>query len=75
MTEALYLPRSFFQKVMRSETGRRLAKALKTEVNEEALKAFSGVVSLPFSAGKNKRIAVKIIDNRGIESFVIKDLE
>ncbi|MGA2975931.1 MAG: site-specific DNA-methyltransferase [Spirochaetia bacterium] len=53
----------------------RLAKALKTEINEDALEAFSGVVSLPFSPGDNRRIAVKIIDNRGIESFVIKELE
>ena len=52
----------------------RLAKALKSEINEEALKKFSGVESLPFSAGENKKIAVKIIDNRGIESFVIKEL-
>lgn len=52
----------------------RLAKALKSEINEEALEKFSGVESLPFSAGENKKIAVKIIDNRGIESFVIKEL-
>jgi adenine-specific DNA-methyltransferase len=52
----------------------RLAKALKSEINEEALEIFSGVESLPFNAGDNKKIAVKIIDNRGIESFVIKEL-
>lgn len=53
----------------------RLAKALKGEVNEEALEMFSGVESIPFTAGGNKKIAVKIIDNRGIESFVIKGVE
>lgn len=53
----------------------RLAKALKTEVNEEALEKFSGVESLPFTVGEHKKIAVKIIDNRGIESFVIKELK
>ncbi len=53
----------------------RLAKALNGEVNEELLEAFTGVESLPFKAGKEKKIAVKIIDNRGIESFVIKKLE
>lgn len=53
----------------------RLAKALKTEVNEVLLESFSGTESLPFEAGEQKKIAVKIIDNRGIESFVIKNLE
>lgn len=52
----------------------RLAKTLNSEVNEELLEKFAGVESLPFSAGGNKKIAVKIIDNRGIESFVIKKL-
>jgi len=53
----------------------KLAKALKAEVNEDALERFSGVTSIPFSAGEHEKIAVKIIDNRGIESFVIKGLE
>ena len=53
----------------------KLAKVLKSEVNEDALEKFSGVESIPFTAGGNKKVAVKIIDNRGIESFVIKELE
>jgi adenine-specific DNA-methyltransferase len=53
----------------------RLAKSLKSEVNEDALVKFSGVESIPFAAGENKKFAVKIIDNRGIESFVIKAVE
>ena len=53
----------------------KLAKVLKSEVNEDALEKFSGVESIPFTAGDNKKVAVKIIDNRGIESFVIKELE
>jgi len=52
-----------------------LAKALNGEVNEDLLDEFAGVESLPFSGGENKKITVKIIDNRGIESFVIKRLE
>lgn len=53
----------------------KLAKALNSEVDGDALEAFSGVESIPFSIGENKKIAVKIIDNRGIESFVIKEVE
>jgi adenine-specific DNA-methyltransferase len=32
-------------------------------------------VSLPFEAGDNRRIAVKIVDDRGIESLKIVNLE
>lgn len=39
------------------------------------MEAFHGTESLPFSAGEEKKIAVKIIYNRGIDSFVIKSLE
>ena len=53
----------------------KLAKALNGEVNKELIEEFTGVESLPFEAGENRKVAVKIIDNRGIESFVIKDLE
>ncbi|HHT9106733.1 MAG TPA: site-specific DNA-methyltransferase [Candidatus Wujingus californicus] len=53
----------------------RLAKALNGEVNEELIEHFRGVESLPFSMGEHKKIAVKIIDTRGIESFVIKGLK
>jgi adenine-specific DNA-methyltransferase len=53
----------------------KLAKALNGEIDEELIEAFTGVESLPFEGGGEKKIAVKIIDNRGIESFVIKNLE
>ncbi len=53
----------------------KLAKALNGEIDEELIEAFTGVESLPFEADEEKKIAVKIIDNRGIESFVIKNLE
>ena len=47
----------------------RLAKNLKAEIDEEKIEAFRGTVSLPFTPGKV--IAVKIIDDRGIESLKI----
>jgi len=53
----------------------KLAKALNGEVDEELIEAFCDIESLPFKSGEEKKIAVKIIDNRGIESFVIKNLE
>ena len=36
---------------------------------------FEGTTSIPFSKGDNEHIAVKIIDERGIESLVTKQLE
>ena len=53
----------------------KLAKALNGEVDEELIETFRGTESLPFEPGNNRKVAVKIIDNRGIESFVIKRLE
>jgi adenine-specific DNA-methyltransferase len=47
----------------------KLAKNLKAEIDEEKIEAFNGTVSLPFVPGKV--IAVKIIDDRGIESLKI----
>ncbi len=53
----------------------RLAKALNGTVDEDLLEFFSSDISLPFTVGQNKKVAVKIIDNRGIESLVIKELK
>ena len=61
-----------------SDSGRdwtKLAKALNGEVDEELIETFRATESLPFEPGNNRKIAVKIIDNRGIESFVVKRLE
>jgi len=52
----------------------KLAKTLNGAVNEEVMDSFIGIESLPFRAGEHKKVAVKIIDDRGVESFVIKKL-
>ena len=46
---------------------KKLSKALKTVIDESVFEKFSGSVSLPFEAGKHKRVAVKVIDPRGNE--------
>lgn len=51
-----------------------LAKTLNGAVDQDLIELFTGVESLPFVAGEHKKVAVKIIDDRGIESFVIKNL-
>ena len=45
----------------------KLAKNLKAEINKEKIESFKGTRSLPFEPGS--ATAVKIIDDRGIESL------
>ncbi|MDQ4121953.1 MAG: site-specific DNA-methyltransferase [Acidobacteriota bacterium] len=52
----------------------KLAKNLKSEINEDLIEAYRGSVSLPFVPGKYKKVAVKIVDDRGIESLKLIDL-
>ncbi|MEX0955032.1 MAG: site-specific DNA-methyltransferase [Rhizobiaceae bacterium] len=49
----------------------RLRKTVRAELDEDLLEQFHGTVSLPFEAGENLRVAVKIVDDRGIESLKI----
>jgi adenine-specific DNA-methyltransferase len=49
----------------------RLTKNLKAEIDPELIEAYRGTVSLPFESGEHKRIAVKVIDDRGIESLKV----
>lgn len=53
----------------------RLKKTIRSELDEDLLDQFHGTVSLPFEAGEYKRVAVKIVDDRGIESLKILPLE
>ena len=53
----------------------KLARNLKAEINLELIEAYRDTVSLPFEPGKHKRVAVKIVDDRGIESLKIIEVE
>ena len=52
----------------------RLAKSLKAEIDPTRMAAYRGTVSLPFEAGEHGRVAVKIVDDRGVESLKIVEL-
>ena len=52
----------------------RLAKSLRAEIDEEAIESYRGTVSLPFEAKRGQRVAVKVIDDRGIESLRILEV-
>ena len=69
-------PRQVFFPMADAENGwARLARNLKAEIDEELIEAYRGTVSLPFEPGEHRRIAVKIIDDRGIESLKIIEVE
>jgi len=53
----------------------RLAKTLRAQLDEDLIARYQGAESIPFEGGSNNRVAVKIIDDRGIESLKIIDLE
>jgi adenine-specific DNA-methyltransferase len=65
----------FFPMAGAKEGWNRLRKTIRAELDEDLLEQFHGTVSLPFKAGENRRVAVKIIDDRGIESLKIMGLE
>lgn len=69
------LPRQVFFPMSGEKDGwARLAKNLKAEIDEELIESYRGTISLPFEPGEYKRIAVKIVDDRGIESLKIVEL-
>lgn len=68
-------PNQVFFPMAGSEDGwGRLAKNLKAEIDQEKIEDFRGTVSMPFAKGQHSKIAVKIIDDRGIESLRVINL-
>jgi adenine-specific DNA-methyltransferase len=72
---SLYPQQVFFPMSGESNGWNKLYKTLKSEIDEELIEKYRGTTSILFSAGDNKRIAVKIIDDRGIESLRVLRLE
>lgn len=72
---SLFPRQVFFPMAGKGEGWDKLKKNLRAELDETRLRAFHGTLSLPFTAGEHRRIAVKIIDDRGIESLKVVNLE
>ena len=53
----------------------KLAKNLKAEIDADLIENYRGTISLPFKGGEFNRVAVKVIDDRGVESVKIVGLE
>lgn len=58
----------------RQDAWEKIAKALGENADAEAFAAFAGTTSLPFRAGKHRRVAVKVIDPRGNEVMAVRSL-
>lgn len=72
---SLFPRQVFFPMAGKGEGWQKLKKDIKAELAEDLLEQFHGTASLPFAAGENRKIAVKIIDDRGIESLKVIGLE
>ena len=72
---SVYPQQVFFPMDGKSGGWIKLQKTLQAQINEDLITKYQGITSIPFDAGMNKRIAVKIIDDRGIESLKVIDLE
>jgi adenine-specific DNA-methyltransferase len=62
---SLFPSQVFFPMAGAKDGWAKLAKNLKAEIDEEKIESFKGTISLPFEPGS--AVAVKIIDDRGIE--------
>jgi adenine-specific DNA-methyltransferase len=71
---SLYPRQVFFPMAGDSEGWARLARSLRAEIDPELIESYRGAVSLPFTPGDHRRVAVKIVDDRGIESLKVIDL-
>jgi adenine-specific DNA-methyltransferase len=72
---SLFPRQVFFPMAGPKEGWARLARNLKAEIDEDRIEAYRGSVSLPFESGAYGRVAVKIVDDRGIESLKIIPIE
>ena len=72
---SLFPRQVFFPMASKKDGWAKLARNLKAAIDEDLIEAYRGTVSLPFEAGQHRRIAVKIVDDRGIESLKIVEME
>ena len=71
---SLYPRQVFFPMAGPNDGWSRRARNLKAELDEDLIEAYRGAVSLPFEPGEHHRVAVKIVDDLGIESLKVMDL-
>lgn len=72
---SLYPRQVFFPMAGAKDGWAKLAKSLKAEIDLELIEKYRRTESLPFLPGYHNRVAVKIIDDRGIESLKILEVK
>jgi len=72
---SLFPRQVFFPMAGAKEGWNKLKRDIKAELDEDLMAKFHGTVSLPFEAGDNRKVAVKIVDDRGIESLKVIALD
>jgi adenine-specific DNA-methyltransferase len=72
---SLFPHQVFFPLAGKDGGWKKLKRDIRAELDESRLDKFHGTVSLPFAAGDNKKVAVKIVDDRGIESLKVIPLD
>ena len=71
---SLYPRQVFFPQGGSKQGWGKLKKALRAELDMDRVKAYGGTRSLGFRTNEHQRIAVKIVDTRGVESLKIVDI-
>ncbi|GHV92878.1 hypothetical protein AGMMS50268_33810 [Spirochaetia bacterium] len=61
----------FFPMSGKNDGWTKLAKTLKAEIDQDLIEKYTGNESVPFTVKDNTLIAVKIVDDRGIESLKV----
>jgi adenine-specific DNA-methyltransferase len=59
----------------RTSAWESLKRALKGEFEETVWEHLAGTTSAPFAAGDRRKVAVKVVDDRGNELLVVKSLD
>ena len=72
---SLYPRQVFFPMAGLKDGWSKLARSLRAEIDESLIGAYHGAVSLPFEAGEHRRVAVKIVDDRGVESLRVLEIQ
>lgn len=72
---SLFPSQIFFPMKDHNRDWTKLAKSLNGSVDNELLEKYVSTISLPFAVGDRRLIAVKIVDDRGIEMLIVKKIQ
>lgn len=72
---SLFPAQVFFPMAGAKDGWNKLKRNIRAELDDAKLDRLHSTVSLPFEAGDNRRVAVKIVDDRGIESLKVIGLD